>query len=233
MKTKRILLVSILCLVFAISNIATAGLHRHYLKYHIKYHVKSSGFFDWFNFPLSGKIDQVLKRNQDGTWLLERSGLIYGFKAREISRFRLTGSIIQPIWYLRNQTGVFKDNYAEINFPRGNKTLFDPITLSLRIALDLQKNPNKKEFSYTLSEETGEEEEHIYVVTGREVIHTPAGDIDTVVIARQGSEEFDKEFTFWLAPELDYSIARSLTLEKGEVKVEIEIKGGTIGTRKL
>ena len=238
---KTILALYMLVLTSLYSSLALADFQSHHLKYRIEYYVAKVSFIEKYlpflgsgNVPLSGKIDEVLRKGDDGTWLLERSGLIYGFQAKEISQFRLVGSTIEPIWYLRNQTGIFKDNHAEVKFPKGNDNVFDPITLALRIALDLKKEPTRTNFSYTVIENEGlEKKTQNYAVTGKETIKTPVGNIPTIVVSRQGTSSEGREYIFWLAPELEYMIARAQTFSNGDKKIEITVKGGRIGQREL
>lgn len=235
MTIKKMAFAACVCVLASFSSgIAVASLQSHTFKYRIEYFVGKVSFIEKYlpflgsttTLPLSGKIDETLRQADDGTWLLERSGLIYGFQAKEISRFRLRGSIIEPIWYLRNQTGVFKDNHAEVKFPKGNVRVFDPITLALRIALDLRKDPQRKIFSYTVIENDGLEEElQTYVVSGRETIKTEIGDIPSIVISREDTSDEGRKYVFWLAPELGYMIARAQTFSDGQKKIEITIKG--------
>ena len=72
--------------------------------------------------------------------------------------------------------------------------------------------------SYTIADGKGLSS-HVYKVVGRERIRTPAGEFDTVKIARQSDDKREKA-ELWLAAERAYIPVRLLVIEKDGTRYE-------------
>ena len=202
-------------------SLPVAALESRKLNYRIEIH------FAW---PLSGKIIERLRQLNEGVWQLEREGLIYGFTASEVSRFRVKGATVQSISYQKKDSGLPGTTKQEITFAPGNTSLYDPISLAIKIGADLRANPQLTKASYTFSETQGKEKNIAFTFTPGVTIETDLGPQLSVRV-----EQVDtSQRVYWMSTEYDYIILRALERDdKGNIKTEINIRSGTVGGKPL
>lgn len=65
--------------------------------------------------------------------------------------------------------------------------------------------------------------EHALTIIGEEVLDSPAGRVNTLVIRKQRSNSSERQTLFWVAPEMDYMLIRAKHIENpalfGELKM--------------
>jgi len=186
-----------------------------------------------FGWPLSGKISERLRQLGDGSWQLERDGLVFGFTATEVSKFKIMGAKVQSMWYRKKQSGIPSSKMVEISFPSGNTELFDPITLAVKIGADLHMNPNLQTANYQFSEKQGKEKPISFRFVHDIMLDTDIGEIAAVRVEQVSESDDDAERTYWLSPDYDYIILRAIEREDGDIKTEINIRNGSVGGRPL
>lgn len=54
---------------------------------------------------------------------------------------------------------------------------------------------------------------HHFVVTGEELVRTPAGDVQTLVVEKRRREDSERRTIFWVAPSLQYMLVKARHIE--------------------
>ena len=209
-------------LLYALA-VPAAALEARLIDYRIELHM---------GWPLSGKISERLRQLSDGTWQLERNGLVFGFTATEVSKFKVMGSEVQSIWYRKEQTGIPGDRKREISFKSGDSKLYDPISLAIKIAADLNNDPKKTSGTYRLTERQGKEKHITFNFMHGQILDTDLGEIETVRVDQVDKSETERRY--WLSPQHGYIIIRAIERdEDGDIKSEINIRNGSVGGKPL
>lgn len=120
----------------------------------------------------------------------------------------------------REQIIFDRNNGQVINHYKGEEYQFSlepthlgPISYQLQMRQDLAAG--KETFSYPVIQR-GRLKYYNYSREGEEILHTPLGDMATLVLKRD-REESDRETYLWLAKELDYLPVKLLQKEDGEI----------------
>ena len=187
------------------------------------------------NFPL-----QATHRLEptEGQWNF--SSIASGFfgQIEENSTFAVTGNGIMPLHYLYTRNVLGHDRSTELTYnqtdklvagQKGDKSFqlalqggdLDPGTYVLALKQDVAQG--KTESCYKVIEDR-EVDQYCFKVTGKETLETALGKLDTVVVERVRKANSPRRTRFWLAPSLDYTIARLEHQEKkGETAYSLEI----------
>lgn len=173
----------------------------------------------------------------DNDWFF--SSIASGFfgQIEENSTFAYTDTGIMPLHYsyLRSVLGHDKENelvynHADSVVVSSNQekswrltlagTELDQGTYALALRDDIARG--MKEVCYNVVEED-DIDHYCFKVTGEENIDTALGKLDTVVVERVRKEGSKRRTRFWLAPSLQYSIAKLEHREKEQTAYSLEI----------
>ena len=86
----------------------------------------------------------------------------------------------------------------------------DDLTLLLKARCVLSKGD--KEFHATSAYGKRIREQNMQVI-GREVLDTPLGKVDCLVVEKKRDSDSERKTLFWLAPEMDYMLIRAKHIE--------------------
>lgn len=218
-------------LIFALSitacGFATAG-EITLPTYNAVYTTKFSGF------NIEGY--RSLRRGGDGIYTLNMKAKALMMTMTEESHFTISQGQLMPLRYQyaftkpigsdRKQTikfnwasmqveGIYKKPWG-LTLSMGMSDRLNVLT-ALRIHL---LNNGLSNYRARIADK-GNLKEYDIVPAGRETLKTPIGDIETVVLERQG----DKKITrFWLAPNMDYQLIRFVQEESDGDEYELNIK---------
>lgn len=168
------------------------------------------------------------------------SSIASGFfgQIEENATFSYTESGILPRHYLYQRSVLGHDKSNELVYNHTDKVVsstrddkqysipltgneVDQGTYALALRDDVARGI--QEPCYKVVEEK-EVDQYCFRVTGHETITTALGKLDTVVVERVRKKESPRRTRFWLAPSLDYTIARLEHKEdKGETAYSLEI----------
>ncbi len=180
------------------------------------------------------------------THRLERAGSDWFFSSiasgffgqiEENSTFAYTDSSLIPKHYTYSRSVLGHDNENELLYNpedklvvSSNKTKtwkmplaggeLDQGTYVLALRDDVARG--LQEMCYNVVEED-EIDHYCFRVTGKETLDTALGNIDTVVVERVRKAESPRRTRFWLAPSLNYCIARLEHREKEQTAYSLEI----------
>lgn len=180
------------------------------------------------------------------THRLERAGNDWFFSSiasgffgqiEENSTFDYTDTGIMPLHYnyLRSVLGHDKEN--ELVYNQADKVVvssrqdkswtlplkdneLDQGTYALALRDDVARG--MKDVCYNVIEED-DVDHYCFKVTGEETIDTALGKLDTIVVERVRKEGSPRRTRFWLAPSLQYSIAKLEHREKEQTAYALEI----------
>lgn len=150
--------------------------------------------------------------------------------ARRVSRGTVVGNVLRPIEFFDERTGRdaahawfdWKANILTMQYKDNRKS--EPLhhdgqdRLSFLLALSLVPG-NAKTVSYHITDGKGISH-HRYRVVGAERIRTPAGEFDTVRVARIEEPNEKDSAELWLAAELGYIPVRLLDVEGDGARYE-------------
>jgi hypothetical protein len=150
--------------------------------------------------------------------------------ARRVSRGTVVGNVLRPIEFFDERTGRatahawfdWKANVLTLQYKDNRKS--EPLhrdgqdRLSFLLALSLVPG-NAKTVSYHITDGKGISH-HRYRVVGAERIRTPAGEFDTVRVARIEEPNEKDSAELWLAAELGYIPVRLLDIEGDGARYE-------------
>ena len=187
------------------------------------------------NFPL-----QATHRLEptEGHWNF--SSIASGFfgQIEENSTFTVTGKGIMPLHYLYTRNVLGHDRSTELTYNQTDKQLagrkgdksfqlklqgdeLDPGTYVLALKQDVARG--KTESCYKVIEDR-DIDQYCFKVTGKETLETALGKMETLVVERVRKANSPRRTRYWLAPSLDYTIARLEHQEKqGETAYSLEI----------
>lgn len=185
-----------------------------------------------------GTASQTLEQNEAGDYTLtfrsSASFLFLSDKRSETSRFGLKDTQMIPQNYRFSRSGTGKDRNTEIRFSadskkitiNGDKVLpWQGETDNQLFHLDIRRRlaAGETRFSYQTVNEKGQPDEETFEVIGEEKLELPVGEIHTIRL--QKVRDNNKRQTFiWLAPELDYQLARLQQLKEGKEQLDIQLK---------
>lgn len=151
--------------------------------------------------------------------------------ARRVSRGSLTPTALRPREFFDERSGRdtarawfdWKTQQVTMQYQGERKT--EPMfpdtqdRLSFLLALSLLPAKGTKSTSYHIVDGKGVSHHH-YEVLGRERVKTPAGDFDTVRVARVSEGERKESADLWLAAELGYLPVKLVVVEKDGTRLE-------------
>lgn len=170
------------------------------------------------------KVKRRFSRSDNGAYRYRSeantTGLIALFRDDRIveeSRGHINGNDIQPEFYKYSRTGSKKarDVSIDFNWDKNQVTnrvdgdawkmevepgILDKLLYQFIIMRDLKEN--KSPLAYTVAD-GGKVKTYHFESLGREVIHTPLGDMETIKLGRHKSGS-KRELIIWCAPDLHY-----------------------------
>ncbi|MGV0036118.1 MAG: DUF3108 domain-containing protein [Candidatus Azotimanducaceae bacterium WSBS_2022_MAG_OTU7] len=197
--------------------------------------------------PIKAKGVRELQRLKDGEYRLTSSATSLLARVIETSEFSYTGDQLTPSRYEYSRGGLGKNKQAFLAFNYDSETLqhedgaskltagtLDKLSYQYQLKLDLAKLDLAK---LALSERLSSQLEYTvadgdklkfyrFMITGEEVLTTPAGDMLTVKLERIRDHDSDRQTTFWLAKDHDYLLAK-FKQEKNGKGFELNLKSFT------
>lgn len=188
-----------------------------------------------------GNASQTLSQQHAGQYTLafrsSASFLFLSDKRSEISTFLVTGAQLLPKHYQFSRTGTGKDRNTEIRFSPDSKQIRINQDKTLPwhgeldnqlFHLDIRRRvaAGETRFSYQTINEKGRPDEETFEVIGQEKLTLPIGDIDTVKLQKVRANSTRETF-IWLAPELEYQMARLRQLKDGKEQLDIQLESYT------
>ena len=191
-----------------------------------------------------------LTKNQNGLYtyqsVTQPTGLVALFRSdvvTETSHFNLVNDLPQPLLYDYAHTGDDHAKPQSIRFDWNNKLAYtssgdthhslplrpgtcDRLLAQLLISLDAADGHLNNNYRVL---DHGEIQIYRLHEAGKEKLKTPAGEFDTVKVARQDAKK-NRTTTFWLAPKLDYLPVQMQQTEPGKATINLvltEIKFDT------
>jgi len=160
--------------------------------------------------------------------------LLYRGAAKRWCRGEVTGAGLRPLEF-RDQRGDKPAAVARFDWARKTLTLehdgknettnmVPPLQdrLSFLYNYGFQSSPDLtpgKEIKITLTDGKGLTQFH-YHVAGREMLNTPAGELETVRLVKQRDGKDDKGTEIWFASGRDYLPVRILVIENDGVRID-------------
>jgi hypothetical protein len=160
--------------------------------------------------------------------------LLYRGAAKRWCRGEVTSAGLRPLEY-RDQRGDKPAAVARFDWVKktltqehdGKKATTDMVPLlqdrlSFLYNYAFQSSPDLKpgkEIKVTLTDGKGLTQFQ-YNVAGREVLKTPAGELETVHLVKQRDSKEDKDTEIWFASDRDYLPVRILVIEKDGVRID-------------
>ncbi|MGH8127564.1 MAG: DUF3108 domain-containing protein [Gammaproteobacteria bacterium] len=186
-----------------------------------------------------GNATFTLKPAEDGTWLFESKASASGLASLfvhstfgESSHFTLHDHQLQPLSYTYTDSGSPSHNES-INFnwttgqaldTKGDKTaqialdpgILDRLTLQLALSRQLAAGlPLRADWTAI----NGGELKHYHLVRkGKDVLATPAGDFDTVIVVR-GTPKSKRTTIFWFAPKYEWLPVKMQQRQTGKATI--------------
>lgn len=193
--------------------------------YEASYEARSHG--------LSTTAHRQLQHDEDGGYRVSHglSVSVLGatvISVEESSRFRWQSPYIVPQYYDYQQEGVSRRwETMEFDWQKGQALVrardaddvetalldgvLDQLSFQVQLRMDVRsaaRNAGEvRDFRYRIMD-GGTIECHLYRLTGEETLETPAGEFDTVRLERIREEDNPRSTVLWLAPELDFQLAR-------------------------
>lgn len=188
-----------------------------------------------------GSASQSLSLNQAGEYTLHfqssASFLFLSDKRSEISTFSVQGEQLVPRHYRFKRTGTGSDKNTEIRFSLTDKQIqinqdqvlpWQGETDNQLFHLDIRRRlaAGETRFSYQTINEKGQPDEETFEVIGEEKLSLPVGEVDTLKLQKVRANSKRQTF-IWLAPDLDYQMARLKQLKEGKEQLDIQLKSYT------
>lgn len=184
---------------------------------------------NYIGMPARAKGTRELVVTDKGHYRLTSSAKSMLIKVNESSEFIMESGQIKPLRYNYSRSGIGKNKKEQMLFDWGTNTvshngvesaitpgLLDKLSYQHQISLDLtaEKDPGIQRFDYMIADKA-KRKEYSFKVTGREILNTAAGDLDTLRLERIRNNS-DRKTTFWLAVEHNYLLVRMEQLEDGK-----------------
>ena len=189
-----------------------------------------------------GEMEVSVTKNEKGYWKLKSyldGGRIVQRKEEEL--FIFDNTVIKPISYSFSQRILFKKLKSTAQFDWDNKTVsykdgkkegklslknktLGPSTAQLQLTfdfrnLDLENLPS--EIIYNVYWK-GEVKERSYAILGTENVKTPMGEFLSYKVGRIFPKGSERSQTFWLAPELDFTVIRILNVDGRKTDIRLK-----------
>lgn len=196
---------------------------------------------DYKGLPVSATAIRELKQVSDHQYLFTSTAKSFFISVTEQSLFYWQDRAI-PLEYQYSRKGIGKNRDDRMTFDWQSNTAtreeldFDIIPgtldrllyqLQMREDLNAADGDQWPKMQYEVADR-GRTRVYNFEVTGREVISTPLGDIDTIRATRIRKDN-ERVTTFWLAPDYDFLLVRFLQQEeKGGFELllkEVEFDG--------
>jgi hypothetical protein len=180
---------------------------------------------DYKGLPVSATAIRELKQVSEHRYLFTSTAKSFFISVTEQSLFDWHDRAI-PLEYQYSRKGIGKNRNDRMTFDWQNNTAtreeldFDVLPgtldrllyqLQMREDLNAANDEQWPKMQYEVADR-GRTRVYDFEVTGREVITTPLGDIDTVRATRI-REDSERVTTFWLAPDYDFLLVRFLQQE--------------------
>ncbi|MEX2131136.1 MAG: DUF3108 domain-containing protein [Pseudohongiellaceae bacterium] len=234
LRTRSPLLLTVLMLCLpAIVNSAEPSPYR------VVYRATSSG--------MSATADRYLQRQQDQQMLLvtEMEVKIAGIRigrAQERSVFLWQNEELLPLSYEYEQTGISgqsesvvfdwqtsnalsKEDDESWNLPL-NRGVTDKLSYQFLLSQQLQE-AMKEEYQFNVID-TDEIENHLYHITGTEVIETGAGRLNTVKIERIRAPESTRQTIYWLARDWEMLLVKLVQVSSSGSETQLILDHGQL-----
>jgi hypothetical protein len=188
-----------------------------------------------------GSATQTLAGNEAGDYTLKfqssASFLFLSDKRSETSTFAVTDGQLSPRHYRFKRTGTGKDRSTEVHFSADTKeiTINQDKTLPWQgemdnqlFHLDIRRRlaAGETRFSYQTINEKGQPDEETFEVIGEEKLSLPVGDVNTLKLQKVRANSKRQTF-IWLAPGLDYQMARLRQLKDSKEQLDIQLESYT------
>ena len=160
--------------------------------------------------------------------------LLYRGAARRACRGEITTAGLRPLEY-RDQRGDNPANVARFDWTRKTLTqqhdgkiettamvpsLHDRLSFVYSFAFQSAPDLNPgRDIKVTLTDGKGLTQFH-YVVAGRELLKTPAGELETVHLVKQRESKEDRGTEIWFASGRNYLPVRILTIENDGARID-------------
>ena len=196
---------------------------------------------------MSLTLKRELKADAKGNYTLSNGGKILVVGFHEVSVFRLEGERIDPRSYVYQGTGLinrrrevhftpgadtirslYKDNWYELPYTPGT---LDRMSQQEQLRLSLLNDPTPKEDISIRVADGKRIKDYSLRYVGEEVLKTKIGNIKTLHFERVHDDD-DRKSDFWIAPEWDYLMVKTVHVEDGKANEAI-LTGATINGRKL
>ena len=193
-----------------------------------------------YNGVVAAELTEVLEHDGNSFSLTSEGrgkgigALLYRGAAKRSSRGEVTGAGLRPLEY-RDQRGDKPAAVARFDWARKTLTqehdgkkettnIVPPLQdrLSFLYNYAFQPSPELKpgkEIKVTLTDGRGLTQFQ-YNVAGREVLKTPAGELETVHLVKQRDNKEDKGTEIWFASGRDYLPVRILVIEKDGARID-------------
>lgn len=185
------------------------------------------------------KLEKLADNNYRYSYTTDIEWLIFDDKRTEESTVSIKNNSVIPQHYKYSREGTGRDKFyewsydvsgnsatdlkknktIEVNFP---ENIQDSLSYHLQHRLNLIKNPDQKNFTYSVIRSSGSFRDYAYEYDGEEEIMLPYGLIKTIKLKREIKEK--KRVTYaWFAPELDYLLVRLYQVKKGTEQFEAQL----------
>ncbi|GAA4873612.1 DUF3108 domain-containing protein [Ferrimonas pelagia] len=221
----------LLTLLCTLSLSAIAGPYTPFRADYEVFHGKDS---------LGGGYYQLEQLGQDHYRMGYQSSVKYLFlsdKRTEKSEFTVENDQLVPQHYEMARSGTGPNFGATIHFDHDKGTIdarykkrnaqfeltqpiYDSLLYQQQLRLDIAAGKN--ELVYPFVQKT-RQREYRYQVIGEETISLPYGELETIKVERIRDPSKDKATIIWLAPSLNYIVARLAHFEEGELKADMKL----------
>lgn len=202
---KRVMFTLVIGLVFGASAYASAP-----MPYAAQYEVQRDGS-DY------GEAQRSLQQTADGRFELytetEISWMFLSDRRRYWSTFVWQDDRVVTLKFGFKRSGTGKNRQFDASYPEQPPVL-DEAALLEQLRVDLA-DPNRNEFRYTLVDEKGATDHHVYQRGATETLQLPYGQVVATKVARI-REHSDRETYYWFAPEFTHVLVKMQQIEAGD-----------------
>jgi len=185
------------------------------------------------------KLEKLTDNNYRYSYTTDIEWLIFDDKRTEESLVSIKNNYVIPQHYKYAREGTGRDKFYEWSYNvadnsatnlKKNETITlefpeniqDSLSYHLQHRLNLIKNPEQKDFLYSVIKSSGSLREYAYEYDGEEEVMLPYGLINTIKLKREVKDK--KRVTYaWFAPELDYLLVRLYQIKNGTQQFEAQL----------
>lgn len=164
-----------------------------------------------------GEAQRSLQKNADGLYELytetEISWMFLSDRRRYWSTFAWQDDRVVTRKFGFKRSGTGKNRQFDVSFP-AQPPVLDEAALLEQLRVDLT-DPSRSEFRYSLVDEKGQTDHHVYQRGVTETLQLPYGQVVATKVARI-REHSDRETYYWFAPDLTNVLVKMQQIEEGD-----------------